>query len=230
MPSLPHPPHCIGLLLLALTSLLPAEVPRKEPLTKYARLWTDSPFTAKPPPPQAGPASNPLEDYVLAGVAPIAGGYRVTLLSKKEPDRRIYVFSDQPDAKHGFRILGIDRKPGDPMGTVVRMQSGALTGTVAYDEKLLTIAAAQPKPGQPGQPGQPNAGGVARPAPAVLPGQPNPNQPNPNPNQRQPRQRVVGGQPGQAGQSPQIIQPPPPIPVPTPNTTPTPNQARPIRR
>jgi len=209
-------------LLLALSAVGPAafaEVPRKAPLSKYARLWTDSPFTAKPPPPTAGPVSNPLEDYSLAGVSPIGGGYRVTLLNKKQPDERIFVFSDQPNAKHGFKILGVDRKPGDPMGTVVRLQSGALTGTVSYDEKLITIAAPQPKPNAPGQPKQPGV------RPPVIPGQPNPNpgtNPGANPAQRQPRPRVV------APPAPQIQ--PPPMPQGQPATQPNSNTQRPIRR
>lgn len=196
-----------------------AEVPRKAPLSKYAGLWTDSPFTAKPPPPTAGPASNPLEDYSLAGVSPIGNGYRVTLLNKKQPDERIFVFSDQPNAKHGFKILGVERKQGDPMGTVVRLQSGALTGTVSYDEKLLTIATPQQKPNAQGQPKPP---GYQSP---LIPCQPNPNpNPNPaaNPAQRQPRPRVV------APPAPQIQ--PPPIPQIQPAVQPNPNQQRPIRR
>ena len=205
----PHPAVLAGLLLIlpAFAPTLQAEVPRKPPLSKYTRLWTDSPFTAKPPPPTSGPASNPLEDYALAGVSPIANGYRVTLLSKKEPEKRIFIFSDEPNAKHGFKILGVERKDGDPMGTVVRLQSGSLTGTVSYDEKLIAIAAPQTKPAAKGQPG---------PRPPVIPGQPNPNQKG-NPSQRQPRARVMPPVPQ--------VQPPP-----VPQNRQNPNQQRPIRR
>lgn len=178
------------LLALALAGWAAADLPKKAPITKYTRLWTDSPFTSKPPPPTAGPAANPLEDYALAGVSPVAGGYRVTLLNKKKPDERIIVETDRPS--EGFKILEVVRKAGDPLGTVVRMASGSVTGTVAFDMKLLTLApppAAKPPPQQPGvvpggQPQQPQQPGQAA--------------------QRQPRPRVVAPP---APQTPQAQQP-----------------------
>ena len=91
-----HSAPRILLLALALTGWAAADLPRKAPITKYTGLWTNSPFTSKPPPPEAGPVANPLEDYALAGVSPISGGYRVTLLNKKKPDERITVDSDKP--------------------------------------------------------------------------------------------------------------------------------------
>jgi hypothetical protein len=170
---------------LALTAWVSADVPAKAPPTKYRTLWENSPFTSKPPPPEDGPVANPLEDYALGGVSPITGGYRVTLLNKKKPEERITVDTDNP--KSGFKILSVTRKSGDPLGTIVRMSSGALTGTVAFDEKLLTIAAppaaAKPQPGQPNLPGQPPIPGMANQI----------NNPNGQPGvpQRQPRPRVV---------------------------------------
>lgn len=143
---------------------------------------------------------NPLEDYALIGVSPIAGGYRVSLINKKNPEERLLVDTDNPAAK--FKILNVTRKPGDPLGTVVRLSTGTVTGTVTYDDKLLTLVAAPAKaaaPGQPPQPGQP-------------PGA-QPPQPQPNPGQRQPRPRVVppptpvpGVQQGQPQQIPQVQQ------------------------
>ena len=179
MPTAPR----ILLLTLALTGLAVADLPKKAPLTKYAGLWTNSPFTSKPPQPEAGPTVNPLEDYALAGVSPVDGGYRVTLLNKKKPEDRIIVESDRP--REGFKILEVIRKPGDPLGTIVRMSSGSVTGTVSFDEKFLTLAApaaakVNPKmplgaaiPGQipqPSQPGQPPQ--QARPRVVPPPGQP----------------------------------------------------------
>ena len=167
------------LISLALIGWVAADLPRKAPLTKYSRLWTDSPFTSKPPPPEPGEEVNPLEDYALCGVSPIPSGYRVTLLNKKNPEERIVVDSDRP--KEGFSILSVSRKPGDPLGTVVRMSSGSVTGTVAFDEAHMAPvappapqAAPKPPPGVqlPGQPGQP------QPQPGQMP-------------QRQPRPRVV---------------------------------------
>lgn len=166
----------IILLAPALVGWAVADLPRKAPVTKYTGLWTNSPFTSKPPPPEAGPVANPLEDYALAGVSPISSGYRVTLLNKKKPDDRIVVDSDKP--KDGFKILAVTRKPGDPLGTVVRMSSGTVTGTVTFDTALLTLtpppAAAPPQPNlppgvKPGQPPQPGQTPLRQPRPRVVP-------------------------------------------------------------
>lgn len=159
----------IILLTLALAAWAVAELPKKAPITKYTGLWNNSPFTSKPPPPEAGPLVNPLEDYALGGISPISSGYRVTLLNKKKPEERIIVESDVP--REGFALLEVIRKPGDPLSTQVRLSSGtgasAVTGTVSFDEKTLVLAAppaakAAPKlppgvsiPGQPLQPAQP---------------------------------------------------------------------------
>lgn len=200
------------LVILALAGWAAADLPRKAPLTKYRNLWDNSPFTSKPVVDGGPPPPNPLDDYALNGVSPVESGYRVTIINKKDPTDRIYVYSNEPDAKHGFRILSVDRKDGDPRATVVHMQSGSQKGTVSYDEKLLTIAApaaqqAQKPGGKPqvlARPGQPQAGA------AVI----NPNQPGVQPvvqpgqeAPRAPRPRVIG---------------PPPNPSANPQATPQP--------
>jgi hypothetical protein len=175
------PFSAVSSLLLAGATL--ADLPKKAPLSRYSSLWTNSPFTSKPPPAEAGVANNPLDDYALIGVSPIGGtGYRVTLLNKKKPEERIIVDSDKP-SKDGFKVLEVIRKAGDPLGTTVRMNSGSMTGTVAFDTKLLALAAAPKAAVPPGQPGQPQAGQPP------IPGQPQP-QPANSP-LRQPRPRVV---------------------------------------
>lgn len=184
----------ILLLAPAFVGWAAADLPRKAPITKYTGLWTNSPFTSKPPPAEAAPEANPLEDYALAGVSPISSGYRVTLLNRKNPEERIVVDSDKPSG--GFKILAVNRKAGDPLGTVVRMSSGSVTGTVAFDESMLTLApppaptnpqlppGVQPQPGQPQvQPGQPPQ---RQPRPRVVPPPTPPNQPQGRP-QAQPQ-------------------------------------------
>ncbi len=197
------------MLATALSAVATADLPRKAPLTKYSTLWTDSPFTSKPPPPEQVAAANPLEDYALAGVSPIPDGYRVTLLNRKDPKERIVVETHKPS--EGFKILGINRKSGDPLGTVVRMASGNVTGTVSFDESLLTLEAPpQPKP---------------QVQPQLPPGvQPQPGQAAP----RQPRPRVVPPPNPQAQQGQQPQARPPGIPA--GNRTPAQNQQRPTRR
>lgn len=202
---------------LALAGAAAAETPKKAPLSKYTRLWTDSPFTTKPIIEGNKEEVNPLEDYALVGVSPIADGFRVTLMNKKTPDERIYVETGK--TVEGFKILEVVKKAGDPLGTVVRMMSGSMTGTVAFDEKLLTLKTAAPPAagGRPGQPGQP----------------PQPGQPV------QPGQMIQPGQPGQVAPAPQIR--PRVVPPPTAGAAPTPqnsqnnqgrpnNNARPDRR
>lgn len=179
------------LILPALTAVLQAGVPQKQPLENYARLWTDSPFTAKPPVAGAGPIANPLGDYALLGVSPIGDNkYRVTLINKKNPEQRITVESGKPSADK-FSIIKVNREPGQPLKTTVEMSSGTAHGTVSFDEKLLTIAATpqaapngqppgQAPPqiqGQPGAPGQviqkqPRPRVVPPAAPGQAPGQP----------------------------------------------------------
>ncbi len=168
----------IAITTLAAQGLVCADLPKKAPLSKYSDLWTKSPFTSKPPPPPPPDEIPAFEDYALAGVSPIEGGYRVTLLDKKNPEKRIFIFSDDPGSKDGFKILGVTRDPDKPRGTVVRLSSGSQTGTVTYDDKLMTLAA--PPPPQNPQQAQPQ-----------MPGQPQPQlQPGQMP-QRQPRPRVV---------------------------------------
>ena len=179
-------------LTLALAGLAAAATPSRPILTKYQGLWNNSPFTSKPPPPEAGPAVDPLEDFALLGVSPIAGGYRVTMINTKKPDERVTVDSDKPSGD--YKILSVIRKSGDPLGTTVRMTAGSITGTVGFDEKQLTLA--PPPAAAPPQPGaQPQLGQV--PQPQLQPGQAPP---------RQPRPRVVpppapGAQPQQQQQS-----------------------------
>lgn len=199
----------ILLLVPALTGWAAADLPRKAPISKYTGLWTNSPFTSKPPPAEAGPAANPLEDYTLGGVSPITGGYRVTLLNKKKPEERIITESDKPSG--GFKILGVTRKPGDPLGTVVRLSSGSVTGTVSFDQASLKLA---PPPAA-----APAAPAANAPPGVQPPGQPpQPVPPGANNALRQPRPRVV--------------QPPPPqgMTPAKPSTSPSPSAPRPDRR
>jgi hypothetical protein len=170
------------LLSLALVGAASADLPKKVPLNQYNGLWNNSPFTSKPPVAEDGPTVNPLEDYALIGVSPIGkSSYRVTLINKKTPGERIIVDSD--NSKSGFKILSINRKDGDPLGTVVHMSSGTATGTVSFDEKLLTLTTTPTaKAAPPAQPGQIQ--------PQAQPGQPQP-QAQPGQPTRQPRPRVV---------------------------------------
>lgn len=157
-------------LLLALAGLASADVPKKAKLDRYNSLVTESPFTSEP---EIGPIKEPdlFGDYALIGVSSIGnGGYRVTLIDRKKPDERITV--DSGKASSPLSIVGVDFKPGDPLGTSVRMMNGSKTGIVKFDPKLLTpvrpkTTSVQPPQLQPG--GPPSAGGKHQPRPRVIP-------------------------------------------------------------
>lgn len=188
----------IPFLLLGVTAWSSAEVPKKRPKSAYAGLWTNSPFTSKPPPAAAAQMANPLDDYALSGVAPIPGGYRVTLLNKKNPEQRIVIPDDS-----NFRVIAVNYQTGSPLGTTVRVATGGKEGVVSFDEKLLTLKAppAVPQVHQGGAPPPPGA------PPQIAPPQNADGSPA-----RQPRPRTVtpanSGAPGAA--------------VPTPTAPPTP--------
>lgn len=171
------------LLLFAISGLNAAELPKKAPLSRYAELWTKSPFTNPPPPPADAPLVNPFEDLALKGVAPIAGGYLITLLNKKNPAEAVPpIDTDKPSE---FQVLSIERDPDNAMGTVVYLQKGDIKGSVTFDPKL-SVPKAPPKQGPkpPGGQKPPGAPIVpAPPAPPIAPTQP--------PTSRQPRSRVV---------------------------------------
>ncbi len=154
------------LLLVALTGLNAAELPKKAPLSRYSGLWTNSPFTAPPKPVDDGPVINPFEDLVLKGIAPIAGGYLITLINKKNPAETVPpIDTDRPSE---YKVLSIERDPDKPLGTVVYLSRGTQTGSVTFDEKLSMPKPAAPKPAnkQPGRPPVP-VPPVAQPAPQI---------------------------------------------------------------
>ena len=139
--------------LASLTGANAAEVPRKAPLTRYAELWTRSPFTTPPKPVENAPVENPFDGLALRGIAPLSNGfYLITLVNKKNPTETTTIdterFSD-------YEVVKIERDSEKALGTIVHLKKGTMTGTVAYDEKLSILKAPPAKkPGQPGQPGK----------------------------------------------------------------------------
>lgn len=144
------------LLTLPLLAIAPtsAKVPEKAPLVKYSGLWTNSPFTSKPPVTDPGPAANPLEDYTLSGISPIPGGYRVTVVNKKNPEKKEIIAPGEANAS-GFKIVSVNRNPGKALGTTVTLSSGSVQGTVSFEPELITLKAA-PVPAAQAQQGNPN--------------------------------------------------------------------------
>lgn len=148
-----------------------AEVPKKAPLTRYAELWTRSPFTTPPKKIEDAPEKNPFEDLALRGIAPLSSGfYLITLVNKKNPTE---VTTIDTERSSDYEVVKIERDSEKALGTIVHLKKGSMAGTVAYDEKLSTLKAPPTKkPGQPGQHGQPQVAGQPPMPPGAAPNMP----------------------------------------------------------
>jgi len=157
-----------------------AGVPQQPVMTSYSKLWTDSPFTAKPPPLTAAPQVDPFEGYSLGGVSRVEGGYFVIILHDKEPEKKVRLL---PGVKSDWEILEVKFSETFWRETTVRVRHGGKEGDLSFDEAQLTLAAApQAAPQQ-------NRGAQPRIQPGIQPGQNNPR--GPQGNGRPTRQRVV---------------------------------------
>ena len=188
----------LSILIMAAFACLPAHanVPKKQPLVKYTELWTNSPFTAKPPIVQTGSPANPFEDFTLTGIAPVPGGHRITIISKKNPDVKKII---EPGGTSEFKVVSVNRNPEKALGTSVVLSSGSIQGTVTFEPELITLKAAPPQ-GNPNLP--PGVTNPTQPPGVNIP--PTPNQsPTRQTAQRVPRPRIVPP-PAPAAQNPQI--------------------------
>ncbi len=166
--------------LLLLPAVVLADVPVKPTLTRYAPLWTDSPFTTKPEPIDTGrpPEENPLEDYALGGISKLKDGYYAVLINKKKPEEREVI---KPGTDSDFQVVSVQWGEKNWKDTVATVRSGSHTGSVGFDDQVLAVKKTPPQqpPAQQPQPGRP-----------VIPGL-NPNNQNQPNNVRSPRPRVV---------------------------------------
>lgn len=187
---------CLALLAGAtLTRAQGTDVPKKAPLTRYASLWTKSPFTTPPKPVESTPEVNPFEDLALRGIAPLSEGrYLITLINRKNPTEITAIDTEKTSE---YEIEKIERNPERALGTVVHLRKGSIRGTVEYDEKLSV-------PKLPPKPNQQQAGGDRRGGDRNQPQQQNPNQP-PQPGQiPQPAAQPAPGMPGAPGVAPNL--------------------------
>ncbi len=123
---------------LALALPLLAAPPKEPQLTRYTRLWTDSPFTAKPPPPTAPEAINPFEGYSLGGVTKLKDGYFVVVLNDKDPEKKVLI---RPGYKSEFEVVDVSWSDTNWKDTTVRVKQGSRTGTLAFDDAQLNLKA-----------------------------------------------------------------------------------------
>jgi hypothetical protein len=196
------------LALVLASSAAFAAPPKKAPDHNYTHLYTNSPFTTKPPPPDRPEEVNTFEDWALGGVSEIDGGYMVTLLHKKNagetqvirPRGTIVKAKDEmkwldPGAAGSFKVERVEYGKTSWKDTAVVLSGGGRTGQVKFDDKLIVPKAAAPpqnnrQPGQPGQPpGAQNPPGVQQqggrpPRQRVLPPTPQQTQQNQNQGRR----------------------------------------------
>jgi len=124
-------PACLG--LLAIGSL--AAAPPKSPnLTRYQKLWTDSPFTSDPVVQSGPPPENPLNDYALGGISKLKEGYYAILIDKKSPDKKVVI---KPGDDNEFKIEHVNWAERGWRETTVMVRHGMNTATLAFDNKLL---------------------------------------------------------------------------------------------
>jgi hypothetical protein len=130
-----------------------------------------------------GTVANPFDDLTLTGIAPVPGGYRITIMSKKNPEDKKVI---EPGVSGEFKVISVDRNPGKVLGTTVVLSSGSIQGTVSFEPDLITLSAPPAAPQENPQANNlpPGAPGAQQPNPAAQPnGQ--------NSTQRQPRPRIV---------------------------------------
>jgi hypothetical protein len=155
-----------------------ADIPNKAPLVKYTGLWTNSPFTSKPAVVGQDPIANPLDDYTLTGIAQVPGGYMITIMNKKNPEKKEVI---TPGGKGTFKVVSVNRNPGQRLGTTVVLSSGSMQGTVSFEPDLVTLKA---------PPAAPQAGQQGVLPPGITAAQANQTNGADN-RQRQPRPRIV---------------------------------------
>ena len=161
----------LPLFLLILAANAAPGAPKAVLAGTYQSLWTHSPFTTTAPNIDPTPVADPFANYALAGVSPVAGGYRVTLLDRTQPNKRI-VLPENRD----FKIVSVRYDGTNPLATTVRLSAGAVIGTVSFDSKLLTLKTAAALPAGETPTGPPGNGGRA-PRPRIPPPAPHPTTP-----------------------------------------------------
>ncbi len=121
-----------------------AQVPKKQPGSRYTSMWKDSLFTSKPPPPDKQ-EDKTFEDWTLVGVAKTPTGPRVTLLNKKDRTKRITI-SDGKSVQ-GFEVVSVNMSRNYKESTVKVRSSGGKVGEIGVDLKVSSLKKAAPRAG-----------------------------------------------------------------------------------
>lgn len=131
----------IGLIGAIAAPAFANDIPKKSPVGRYANLWGNSPFTEKPPPPDPEDPVSELDDYTLAGVSPVKGGFSVILINKKKRDERVHLMPGMSN-EHGFKVDSVRQDPISPMNTKVKiLMADGKSDWVGKEEKFLALKA-----------------------------------------------------------------------------------------
>jgi hypothetical protein len=143
----------LPLLCLGIFSPLGADIPKKQVIGRYSKLWSKSPFTTPPVVEVGEPGPGALDDYVLTGVSKLPAGYFVVLMDKKKRDKRVTIIPGEINSQ-GFKVVSVIQDPIDYKATQVRISVRGETGMIGYDEKFLALkkglVAAKKPPVKPG--------------------------------------------------------------------------------
>ena len=133
----------IGLVAALAAPVFADEIPKKSPVGRYAKLWVKSPFTEKPPPVEGPEKISLLDDYTLAGVSPVEGGYSVILINKKKRDDRIHLMPGMTTGEHGFTVVSVRQDPISTKNTTVEIKmADGTVDRVGKEEKFLALKTA----------------------------------------------------------------------------------------
>ena len=146
----------ISLGLLAAAGPAFSQGVKKQPLSRYAKLWTQSRFTEKPPPEEKAPDTT-FDDWTLAGVANTPQGARVTLMNKQDRTKRVVI--PPGGVRDGFEVISVNVERRAYDTTVVIRKNGKV-GTITVDEKAVALKSSAPKAGK----GKTNAKNGAKPS------------------------------------------------------------------
>jgi hypothetical protein len=138
----------LGLAILPVAELH-AKVPPVPSLTRYQRLWNDSPLTTKPEVVRPAVGPGPLDEWALGGVSETERGFLLVLFNRTKPQEKLII---APGDSKGFEILEVRRDPANYLQTQVQLRYKNATGWVGYEESLLAIKAPAPQRGPNGRP------------------------------------------------------------------------------
>jgi len=116
------------------------ELPKKQPGSRYARLWLNSPFTTKPVVEQQSRIGLE-QDWALAGVSQLGEDrFFVTIVNKKDTSVRARVTNDGSKSvetgAEGFSVSKVEVSPRDYLQTKAYVNFDGQSAWLSFDEKL----------------------------------------------------------------------------------------------